>query len=63
MLKNIFMMYRLPILCGALALLLGILWFTVGFFKTLFLIILICLGVAGGFYLEKTGILDRFKRY
>lgn len=58
--KEIFYQYKLPILCGGLGLLLAILLVAIGFFKTLLLILLTVVGVAVGFYLEQSGLLDRY---
>lgn len=52
--------YKLPIICGSLGLILAILLMSVGFFKTLLILILTALGIAVGFYLNTTGLLDNF---
>ena len=58
--KELFSTYKLPIIFGGLGLLLAILWLTVGFFKTLLIIIMTAIGVGIGFYLKETKILDHF---
>lgn len=52
--------YKLPIIGGFLGLLIGVLFLTLGFFKTILVILLIILGVALGFYLDKTQLVDKF---
>ena len=58
--KELFSTYKLPIIFGGLGLLLAILWLTVGFFKTLLIIIMTAIGVGIDFYLKETKILDHF---
>ncbi|CAH1707102.1 membrane protein [Lactobacillus delbrueckii subsp. delbrueckii DSM 20074 = JCM 1012] len=42
--------------------LLAVLIITFGFFKTLFVLIFVAIGIAAGYYIQKTGILtDVFK--
>ncbi|NGV91570.1 DUF2273 domain-containing protein, partial [Staphylococcus aureus] len=38
--KELFSAYKLPIIFGGLGLLLAVLWLTIGFFKTLLIIIM-----------------------
>uniref|UniRef100_UPI00293156D2 DUF2273 domain-containing protein n=1 Tax=Enterococcus faecium TaxID=1352 RepID=UPI00293156D2 len=42
------------IIFGVLGLILAVLWITVGFFKTLLILIMAAIGVAIGFYLKQT---------
>lgn len=56
--KAIWQQFMLPIIGGGLGLILAILFVTIGFFKTLLLIILTALGIAVGLYLKRTGLLD-----
>lgn len=58
--KYFFYQYKLPILFGGLGLLLAILFVTIGFFKTLLLVIMTAIGIAVGFYLEQTHLFDRY---
>ncbi|MGM9902587.1 small integral membrane protein [Enterococcus sp. 10A9_DIV0425] len=58
--KEFFSEYKLPIIFGGLGLLLAILWLTVGFFKTLLILIMTAIGAAVGFYLKETRLLDGF---
>lgn len=58
--KELFSTYKLPIIFGVLGLILAVLWITVGFFKTLLILIMAAIGVAIGFYLKQTKILDRY---
>ncbi|MHB9985056.1 DUF2273 domain-containing protein [Enterococcus faecium] len=55
--KELFSTYKLPIIFGVLGLILAVLWITVGFFKTLLILIMAAIGVAIGFYLKQTKIL------
>ncbi|MEY8445192.1 DUF2273 domain-containing protein [Enterococcus ratti] len=50
--------YKLPIICGALGLILAVLLITVGFFKTLLILLMVILGVAVGMYVKQTKIFD-----
>lgn len=52
--------YKLPIIFGGIGLLLAILWITVGFFKTLLILIMTAIGAGIGFYLKETKIFDQF---
>ncbi|MDB7088997.1 DUF2273 domain-containing protein, partial [Enterococcus mundtii] len=52
--KEFFSLYKLPIIFGGLGLLLAVLWLTVGFFKTLLILIMTAIGVGIGFYLKET---------
>ncbi|MGM0275183.1 DUF2273 domain-containing protein [Enterococcus sp. AZ080] len=56
--KEFFSLYKLPIIFGGLGLLLAVLWLTVGFFKTLLILIMTAIGVGIGFYLKETKLLD-----
>lgn len=58
--KEIFSAYKLPIIFGGLGLLLAVLWITVGFFKTLLILIMTAIGAGIGFYLKETEIFDQF---
>ncbi|MDQ8565548.1 DUF2273 domain-containing protein [Enterococcus faecium] len=58
--KELFSTYKLPIIFGVLGLILAVLWITVGFFKTLLILIMAVIGVAIGFYLKQTKILDHY---
>ena len=50
--------YKLPIICGVIGLILAILFLSIGFFKTLLVIIMAIIGVAVGMYLKRTHLLD-----
>lgn len=52
--------YKLPIIFGGLGLILAILLVSIGFFKTLLIVILTILGGMLGLYLERTGLLQEF---
>lgn len=52
--------YKLPMIFGGLGLILAILFVTLGFFKTLLIVLLTALGVWLGSYLEQTGMMDSF---
>ncbi|MEN2255703.1 DUF2273 domain-containing protein [Enterococcus faecium] len=58
--KELFSAYKLPIIFGGLGLLLAVLWLTIGFFKTLLIIIMTAIGAGIGFHLKQTGIVDQF---
>lgn len=58
--KELFSAYKLPIIFGGLGLLLAVLWLTIGFFKTLLIIIMTAIGAGIGFYLKQSGIVDQF---
>ncbi|HAQ1706984.1 TPA: DUF2273 domain-containing protein [Enterococcus faecium] len=58
--KELFSTYKLPIIFGVLGLILAVLWITVGFFKTLLILIMAAIGFAIGFYLKQTKILDHY---
>ena len=53
--KELFSAYKLPIIFGGLGLLLAVLWLTIGFFKTLLIIIMTAIGAGIGFYLKQSG--------
>lgn len=50
--------YKYPIIGGVLGLVLAVLLMSFGFFKTLIAIIFIVLGIYGGLFAKRTGILD-----
>ncbi|MGG5372110.1 DUF2273 domain-containing protein [Enterococcus sp. AZ196] len=52
--------YKLPILFGVLGLILAVLWLSVGFFKTLLIILMVAIGVRVGFYLKETKLMDHY---
>lgn len=52
--------YKLPMIFGGLGLILAILFVTLGFFKTLLIVLLTALGICLGSYLEQTGMMDSF---
>lgn len=56
--KDIYHQYKLPIIFGGLGLILAILFVSIGFFKTLLIVLLTGLGTALGYYLEQTGMLE-----
>ncbi|MGM9904013.1 hypothetical protein A5844_000113 [Enterococcus sp. 10A9_DIV0425] len=58
--NEFFSTYKLPIICGVLGLILAVLWISVGFFKTLLILIMAAIGIAVGLYLKKTGILEHY---
>lgn len=62
--KAFWQQFMLPIIGGGLGLIVAILFVTLGFFKTLLLIILTIIGIAGGFYLQRIGLFnDWLKRF
>ncbi|VTS34064.1 DUF2273 domain-containing protein [Streptococcus dysgalactiae] len=52
--------FKYPIIGGLVGLIIAILIMSFGLFKTLLAIIFILLGVYGGLYAKKTGIIDQF---
>lgn len=52
--------YKIPLIFGAIGLVLAVLFVTIGFFKTLLILLLTGLGFALGLYLQLTGIIDEF---
>lgn len=65
--KYLFYQYKLPVVCGSIGLVLAILLVTIGFFKTLLIVLLTLLGIYLGFYLEQNErlneLLQRKNRY
>lgn len=53
-------LYRWPIIGGVTGLVLAMLLLTIGFWKTLVLLLLIGIGTAAGLYLSQTGLLDDY---
>lgn len=51
--------YRFPILGALIGLVLAILFFSLGFFKTIIIIILTLLGAFIGYYLQKNNFLKK----
>ncbi|HEL0174555.1 TPA: DUF2273 domain-containing protein [Streptococcus equi subsp. zooepidemicus] len=51
--------FKYPIIGGLIGLIAAVLLMTFGLFKTLLAIIFIILGVYGGLYAQKTGIIDQ----
>ncbi len=52
--------YKWPIIGALLGFILALLFVSIGFFKTLLLLVLTALGLLVGFYVKQTGILDRY---
>ncbi|HEX0028337.1 DUF2273 domain-containing protein [Streptococcus pyogenes] len=52
--------FKYPIIGGLVGLIIAILLVAFGLFKTLLAIIFIILGIYGGLYAKKTGIIDQF---
>lgn len=52
--------FKYPIIGGLVGLIIAISLMSFGLFKTLLAIIFILLGVYGGLYAKKTGIIDQF---
>lgn len=50
--------YRWPLIGGTTGLVIALLLFSIGFGKTIVLLLMVALGVAVGLYLTKTGLLD-----
>ncbi|MGM0169137.1 hypothetical protein IGI39_003453 [Enterococcus sp. AZ135] len=58
--EDFFAQYKLPIIFGGVGLILAILLVSIGFFKTLLIVLLTGFGTALGYYLKQTGALDDF---
>ncbi|MDV5973552.1 UNVERIFIED_CONTAM: DUF2273 domain-containing protein [Streptococcus canis] len=52
--------FKYPIIGGLVGLIIAILLMSFGLFKTLLAIIFILLGIYGGLYAKKTGIIEQF---
>ncbi|HEP1357887.1 DUF2273 domain-containing protein [Streptococcus pyogenes] len=52
--------FKYPIIGGLVGLIIAILLMAFGLFKTLLAIIFIILGIYGGLYAKKTGIIEQF---
>ncbi|HCE13468.1 DUF2273 domain-containing protein [Enterococcus sp.] len=52
--------YKIPLIFGAIGLIIALLFVTIGFFKTVLILLLTCLGFFLGLYVQRTGILDDF---
>lgn len=53
-------LYRWPIIGGVTGLVIALLLLTIGFWKTLVLLVLVGLGVTAGLFLSQTGLLDDY---
>lgn len=60
MMKELYENYKFPLIFAGLGLILAILFITIGFLKTILLIIFTALGAYLGFYLKQIGFFDRF---
>ena len=58
--KDLLNQDKLPIIFGIAGLILAILLVTIGFFKTLLIVLLTGLGAALGYYLQQTNLLDEY---
>lgn len=56
---NLLEEYQYPIIGGSIGAIIAICIFTIGFWKMLLLFLLIALGSYIGFYLERTGYIDK----
>lgn len=52
--------YKIPLIFGAIGLIIALLFVTIGFFKTVLILLLTCLGFFLGLYVQRTGISDDF---
>lgn len=51
--------YKLPIIGGSSGLLIGVSIVSFGFFKTLFVLLLIGVGLSIGYYIQEQGMFDK----
>ncbi|MDU2264576.1 MAG: DUF2273 domain-containing protein [Enterococcus faecalis] len=58
--KELLMEYKYPIIGGLIGLVFAILFFTVGFFKTILVLIMIGLGMVIGNYMNKNDFIGNF---
>lgn len=58
--KELLMEYKYPVIGGLIGLVLAILFFTVGFFKTILVVIMIGLGVFVGNYMNRNDFIGKF---
>lgn len=58
--KDVLIDYIYPIIGGLIGLVLAILFFTVGFFKTILVLLMIGLGVFAGIYISKNDFIRNF---
>ncbi|HCT3382058.1 TPA: DUF2273 domain-containing protein [Enterococcus faecalis] len=58
--KELLMEYKYPIFGGLIGLVFAILFFTVGFFKTVFVLIMVGLGMWIGKYMMKNDFIGKF---
>lgn len=56
---DLFKTYRYPLMGGGLGLFLALLFLTVGFLKTIFLILFTIFGVLLGNYCQRTGLISK----
>lgn len=61
--ENFLKQYKYPLIFGGIGFILAILFITVGFLKTILLVIFTLLGSYLGYYLQSIGFFDQFKRY
>ncbi|MBV7391463.1 MULTISPECIES: DUF2273 domain-containing protein [Enterococcus] len=61
--ENFLKRYKYPLIFGGIGLILAILFITVGFLKTILLVIFTLIGSYLGYYLQSIGFFDQFKRY
>ncbi|WP_430610522.1 DUF2273 domain-containing protein [Enterococcus sp. DIV0876] len=52
--------YKIPLIFGAIGLIIALLFVTIGFLKTVLILLLTGLGFLLGLYVQRTGILDEF---
>ena len=62
MMNKWFEQNKIPVIFAALGLILAILFLTVGFLKTLLLLIFTALGGYLGFYLKESGVFEHFQK-
>ncbi|MEG1502893.1 MULTISPECIES: DUF2273 domain-containing protein [Enterococcus] len=58
--QDFFTREKLPVIFGILGFILAVLFFTIGFFKTILLIVITAIGIGVGIYLKNNHILDDY---
>ncbi|EAC5408401.1 DUF2273 domain-containing protein, partial [Listeria monocytogenes] len=54
--------YKIPLIFAGFGLILAILFLTIGFLKTILLVLFTALGTYLGFYLKEVGFFEQFQR-
>ena len=58
--KELFLEYKYPIIGGLIGLVLALFFFTIGFFKTILLLVMVGIGVFIGSYINNEDLFGKF---